>query len=372
MAGTDSMAPRIQGVVWVITAMALITANVRFYIKWKYRGKLWYDDYILVAAVIFLLANVGLFQKTVSLGYGNHFADIIDDNPLNIRTIVMYLQILSALIRLSTTSARISFATTLLQLVNYYEKRFVWFSIITLAAVAMPAVIFPFVSCIPYEKIFDPSIPGTCTGDAVSLGYFIFEAAYTSFIDFALVVLPWRVLSRIQLRRVEKLGASLAMSLGILSGVVTIVKATYTEQIRDDDFTYSSADLTIWNVVEPASIIMAASIPNLRVFVLKNSRHLKPGLKIGSSSGLDIRGRSRKTDELSLENVHNAMGMISAGTDRRRGDGRTWVTSRDGDSAKSNYYASRALPRLAIMQTSTFAVEYLEEPSPTLSPLKDR
>ncbi|KAK5627408.1 hypothetical protein RRF57_003123 [Xylaria bambusicola] len=349
--------------------------------------------------------------------------------PRNIRTIVIYLQVLSALIRLSTTSARISFATTLLRLVNKYEKRVVWFSIITLAAVAIPSAIFPFVSCIPYEKIFDPSIPGTCRGDAVSLGYFTFEAAYTSFIDFALVVLPWRVLSRIQvqtqkrvvplsksltLRRVEKLGASLAMSLGILppanptrSGVVTIVKATYIDQIRSNDFTYSSADLTIWNVVESASIIMAASIPNLRVFVLKNSRHLKSSFRIGSSNGLDIRGRSRKTDEISLENIHRTsthsriphvlwqslppymslcflkyhnpllgiVKVISGGADRRRGEGRTWVTSRergDGDSEKGIYYATRALPRLAIMQKTTYAVEYLEEPSPTLSPLKDR
>lgn len=96
--------------------------------------------------------------------------------PLNLRSIVMYLQVLSAVVRLATSLARISFATTLLQLVTPGEKRFVWLAIITLAAVAIPAVILPFVSCIPYEKIFDPSIPGTCTGQVVELGYFYFEA----------------------------------------------------------------------------------------------------------------------------------------------------------------------------------------------------
>ena len=69
--------------------------------------------------------------------------------------------------------------------------------------------------------------------------------------------------------------------------------------------------------------------------------------------------------------------VISAGTDRRRGEGRAWITSRergDGESEKSIYYnyATGDLPRLAIVQTSTFAVEYPEEPSPVVSPRKDR
>ena len=42
----------VQGIIWAITALSLLIANVRFYIKWKYRGKLWYDDYILLGAAV--------------------------------------------------------------------------------------------------------------------------------------------------------------------------------------------------------------------------------------------------------------------------------------------------------------------------------
>ncbi|KAI0433060.1 hypothetical protein F5Y09DRAFT_300183 [Xylaria sp. FL1042] len=375
MEATDSMAPLIQVFTWVITALSLGVANLRLYIKWKYRGTLWYDDHLLVASVVFLLANAGLIQRTVILGYGQHIDKIIADMPLRIRTIIMYLQVLSGVVRLSTTSARISFAVTLLQLSDEREKRFVWFAILTLPTVAIPAIIFPFVSCIPYDKIFDPSIPGICMDEGVSIGYFIFEAAYTSFIDFALVVVPWRILSKLQLRRVEKLGASLAMSLGILSGIVTIVKASYTSEITDYDFTYSSSTLTIWNMVEPAAVIIAASLPNLRVFIVKNSGNLKASLRIGSNSGLGSGGKTRKTSDIDLDNVQNTMKAVSTGTEKRREERTTWITPRekgDNDSEKSILRVTGALPSAGIVQTSTFAVEYPKETHPGASCLKDR
>ncbi|RWA08761.1 hypothetical protein EKO27_g6337 [Xylaria grammica] len=337
MAATDTHAPLIEGFVWGITGLCIL-----------------FD----------VIVNASLVQKIVMLGYGNHVVDILEANPVNFKEILIYLQVISGLVRLSTNVARVSFAATLLQLSNKKERRFVWFAITTLLAVTTPAIIFPFVSCRPYARIFDPSVPGTCINGRVSIDYFIFEGAYTAFIDFALVALPWRILSKLQLRRVEKLGASLAMSLGVLSGVVTLVKASYTTRITDMDWTYSSIDLTMWNIVEPASVIIAASVPNLRVFALKNSKNLKESLKFGSGTRLGSRGKSRKADDIYLDNVQSTIKAISAGTDKRRGEGKAWITSReavDDDSAKSILHEAMELPASGIVQTSTFTIEYPEE-----------
>ncbi|KAF2970066.1 hypothetical protein GQX73_g3504 [Xylaria multiplex] len=197
-------------------------------------------------------------------------------------------------------------------------------------------------------------------------------AAYTAFIDFALVALPWKILSKLQLRRVEKLGASLAMSLGLLSGVITLVKTSYTTRIVDRDWTYSSIDLTIWNVVEPGSVIIAASVPNLRVFFVNKSKNLKASLRLGSNTRLGSRRTAQKTDDIYLDNVQDTIKAISAGTDKRRGEGKAWITARehsDGDSVKSILHDARDLPASGIVQTSTFAIEYPEETH--LSPTRD-
>ncbi|GAW19025.1 hypothetical protein ANO14919_085090 [Xylariales sp. No.14919] len=364
MAATDTHAPLIEGFVWGITGLCILFVSLRLYIKSKYRGILWWDDYTLIASMVLVIVNASLVQKIVMLGYGNHVVDILEASPINFKEILIYLQVISGLVRLSTNVARVSFAATLLQLSNKKERRFVWFAITTLLAVTTPAIIFPFVSCRPYARIFDPSVPGTCINGRVSIDYFIFEGAYTAFIDFALVALPWRILSKLQLRRVEKLGASLAMSLGVLSGVVTLVKASYTTRITDMDWTYSSIDLTMWNIVEPASVIIAASVPNLRVFALKNSKNLKASLKFGSGTRLGSRGKSRKVDDIYLDNVQSTIKAISAGTDKRRGEGKAWITSReavDDDSAKSILHEAMELPASGIVQTSTFTIEYPEE-----------
>ncbi|KAI1753334.1 hypothetical protein F4782DRAFT_90539 [Xylaria castorea] len=367
MAATDSMAPLIQGLVWTITGISMLFFSLRLYIKWKYRGKLWYDDYLLIASMAFLLVNAGLIQKIIALGYGKHIEEIIATMPRELRWIITYIQILSGVVRLSTNLARVSFAVTLLQLSNTREKQFVWFAITTLLAVTTPAIILPFVSCRPYDKIFDPDIPGTCIGRGVSVGYFIFEGAYTSLVDFSLVILPWRILSRVQIRRVEKLGACVAMSLGVLSGVVTIVKVIYTNQIIDFDFTYSSADLTIWNMVEPASVIIAATLPNLRVFIAKNTANLRGAFRLGSNTQLGTLRKSQKTDDVDMDKVQNTMKAISAGTDKRRGEATAWITAKaqgDGDSERSILRDVRALPKSGIVQTNTFAVEYREAVHP--------
>ncbi|GAP91741.1 hypothetical protein SAMD00023353_7400420 [Rosellinia necatrix] len=371
MAATDTTAPLIQGLAWTITALSLWFCILRLFIKWKYRGKLWYDDYTLAASMAFLLVNTGLIQSITALGYGKHVKDIVATAPQNIRRIVMHLQFLSGVVRLSTNLARVSFGITLLQLSNEREKLFVWFAITTLLAVTTPAIILPFVSCIPYDKIFDPTIPGTCINEGVSIGYFVFEGAWTSLVDFSLVALPWRVLSRLQIRRVEKLGASIAMSLGVLSGVVTIIRTIHTNQIIDEDWTYTSAGLTIWNMVEPAAVIIAASLPNLRVFIVKNTANLKAGIKAGSKTRLcsrgKCRGKCRKADEIYLDKVQSTMKAISAGSATGRGEATAWITSRatgDDDSEKSILHNAGAIPSTGIVQTNTFAVEYPEETRP--------
>lgn len=117
-------------------------------------------------------------------------------------------------------------------------------------------------------------------------------------------------------------------------------------------------------MVEPASVIIAASLPNLRVFIAKSTANLRASLRLGSNTRLGTPRKWHKTDDIYMDNVQKTMRAISAGTDRRRGEATTWITSKtqgDGESEKSILGDARALPSSGIVQTSTFAVEYPEE-----------
>jgi len=124
------------------------------------------------------MANAGVIQTILGLGYGQHVKDIMAKDPGNIRKILIYLMAASGIIRLSTNIARVSFAMTLLRLANEKEKIFVWFAITSLLAVMTPAIILPFATCSPFEKIFDQSIPGTCIDKRASIGYFYFQGGW--------------------------------------------------------------------------------------------------------------------------------------------------------------------------------------------------
>lgn len=84
--------------------------------------------------------------------------------------------------------------------------------------------------------------------------------------DFALVAISWSVVSKLQMRSTrEKVGLGVALSMGVVAGATSIVKAAILPTLAEGDITYTSASLHIWSIAEPSVTIMAASIPLLRV-----------------------------------------------------------------------------------------------------------
>lgn len=91
-----------------------------------------------------------------------------------------------------------------------------WFSIVTLCVIAIPSITLPWIICIPFGKVFDPRIPGHCIPKSIIINFGTFDSAYAAFVDFALAGLAWKILWNLQMKRTEKIGVGVAMSLGIL------------------------------------------------------------------------------------------------------------------------------------------------------------
>jgi hypothetical protein len=83
--------------------------------------------------------------------------------------------------------------------------------------------IFGLAKCTPFERVMDKSIPGTCW-DKTKLAKFQLFAAqslniitdYSAILDFVLALLPWQILMRLTMKRREKVGVAVAMSLGAM------------------------------------------------------------------------------------------------------------------------------------------------------------
>lgn len=143
--------------------------------------------------------------------------------------------------------------------------------------------IFGLAKCTPFEKVYNSKVPGTCW-DKNKLGKFqLFAAYYSAILDFVLAFIPWQILKDLTMKRREKVGVAVAMSLGAVAGATGIVKSVMVVHMTDPDITYSRVDLTIWTLSEPAVSIMAISIPVL---------YVHPMLHYYLASLLGCRGRN--------------------------------------------------------------------------------
>lgn len=97
--------------------------------------------------------------------------------------------------------------------------------------------------------------------------YGVFGGAYSGVIDIVLAFLSWSIVWRLQMKRKEKIGVAVAMSMGVFAGCAAFVKCSKLLLLLNGDFTYEGYNLVIWGASEVAITFMAASIPVLRVLV---------------------------------------------------------------------------------------------------------
>nr|MCV5142752.1 hypothetical protein [Escherichia coli] len=70
----------------------------------------------------------------------------------------------------------------------------------------------------------------------------------------------------------EKVGITVAMSMGVFAGVASIIKASELPTMGNSNFTFDSVNLVIWGIAESAITIVAASIPILRALLKEATR----------------------------------------------------------------------------------------------------
>ncbi|TDZ33335.1 hypothetical protein C8035_v011443 [Colletotrichum spinosum] len=208
-----------------------------------------------------LAISVSFNSYIVSLGFGRHIWTISHESK---REINLFTILVATFGILATTLSKTSFALTLYRIVtNAWTKYFLIFVIVTINLSMNLVWIFGFAKCTPLERVWDTNVPGVCWDKTHLVRYQLFAAYYSAILDFVLAFLPWPILMAATMRRRERLGVAIAMSLGAIAGACGIVKAVLVVHMTSTDITYDRVDLTIWTLTEPAASIMAVSIPVL-------------------------------------------------------------------------------------------------------------
>ncbi|KAK4224804.1 hypothetical protein QBC38DRAFT_511481 [Podospora fimiseda] len=261
----DDRGPQLLHVSWGLTVLASVFIILRLTCKRiNQRRTLWWDDYILIACWAVIIANdvvLTILVTEFKLGRHSWEMEIADHKKFWVTIGARGSLIITAIVW-----AKTSFAVTLLRLTEGPTKHLLWFLIITMNIAMGGSAIAPWIQCTPVKASWDKTIEAKCWPLDALNKLWMATGGYSAAIDFTLAVIPWTFLYGMSLKKTEKWGILIAMSMSVIAGVVAIVKCIKLPALLGGDL-YDGVEAMIWDVTEATVTMTACCIPALRVLV---------------------------------------------------------------------------------------------------------
>lgn len=211
----NTMGPTLLATLWTLIVISGIFLALRVYCRLSRARSLWWDDSLLIASwVCILVTDIITTWLVVNVNWGVHSWDF--DFVNNLGKMLLPLVVRGTFSITALAWSKTAFAVTLLRLTDGWTKKTVWFLIITINVFLGLSAMLPWLSCTPLKGAW-ASVPNTkCWDKKVMLYINIFSGAWSAAADVALALLPWSFLRSLQMKNKEKVGAGVAMSMGIL------------------------------------------------------------------------------------------------------------------------------------------------------------
>lgn len=197
---------------WALTGFAAAFLALRVYVKMSLKKGLWWDDWLLIASSLICFATCILTTILVKdFGMGHHSYDIV---ILDTSRWILILDSRATTTLTALAWTKTAFAVSLLRLTMGRTRAFVWFLIVTLNIAMVFSALVPWIQCQPVAKRWRFELEGQCWPLGVGIKIWIATGALSSLYDFILAGLPWTFLYSLTLKKKEKLGILVAMSMG--------------------------------------------------------------------------------------------------------------------------------------------------------------
>ena len=200
-----------------------------------------------------------------SLGFGAHFGCFPMSQAIVLFKNGLALDI-SFLLSLGFSRASVGLLLIRLFAIRKTARYSIWALVIFqgLVAILTIAIISP--RCDPIEKLWDPSVPGTCFSAEAVTAVLYLNGAVSIFSDFVLALSPIYVLWNIQMSTRNKATVCVLLGLGFIPAASAFARTIYGCRTQTSDPTYTNA----WNAfaitIEACFVIISGSIPILRSF----------------------------------------------------------------------------------------------------------
>ncbi|KAK8137612.1 hypothetical protein PG984_003105 [Apiospora sp. TS-2023a] len=288
--------PLIMELTWTFTTISILALAVRFHVRRKSR-MLWWDDWIMLLALICQVGAQACMTRAYLWGLGKHDLDItVDPQLINIQK-WNYITIIPSL--LASSVARISAAILLIRLFGS-KTWFKWYLIVftstmfILVVAAAPvlwtqskpveAIWNPFVKTVPRSPLVRRGLLYTIQGTIVyppSSGAGLLTVAVfanfaclamLTFSDLTYLLFPTMFVYKLNMPLRGKMGLVILMMLSLVTMTLSLLK---TIQIKvsvasavdnTQDTQYRTSIIQVWSGVEQSLVITLSCVPTLRTW----------------------------------------------------------------------------------------------------------
>ncbi|KAI4663737.1 uncharacterized protein J4E78_004155 [Alternaria triticimaculans] len=319
---------------------------------------------------------LGLTIAAVQAGNGRHFSVLSDEQKSGA---ILYTLAGFPPGIFSFGIPKLAVVALLTRITNPSRKHriFLWAMTGGCLLILFGCVIIIFAQCTPSRSQWDFSVQGTCWSPWILIYYAIVAGTISAVVDLYLAIYPAVVLYGLQINLKKKIALSAALGLGSIAAAVAVYKSTRLPALASPDFSYDTADITIWTSIEGNSIIIGACIPTLQplfdrifgrgIFGSSRGEQGPSGYRSRSRSGVKLATIGSKTLRSAKQHGKSGVSETTLGHDSQ--DSILSPVFRNGSEE------SKVEPNSGITRTQHLTVEYedvTEQTRPSYSPCDTR
>ncbi|KIW58019.1 hypothetical protein PV05_02571 [Exophiala xenobiotica] len=251
------------GVSIMLTVFSSIFVSARLWTRLFRSRSFGWDDAFLGLAMAGSWAGQGLTIAQVTRGLGLTISKV---QPSNFVPMLKYTQFAIFTNGISMCFMKVGIGLSLLRL--NLSKPLNWAVVgCIILSLLVNLIVFPgiFGQCQPMNKLWDPSVEGTCWPERASLAFAYTQTVGNILTDFAFTFGPLFYLSKVKVSQYNKWALRGVFLIGLLATACAIAKATeLPKNETSTDPTYDTVSLTLWVIAEISAGLFAASLPPLK------------------------------------------------------------------------------------------------------------
>ncbi|KAI1747579.1 hypothetical protein F4782DRAFT_535240 [Xylaria castorea] len=296
---TDDLGPAFRAVIVIFLVVSVLVISLRFWSRAlstvsQNKSRFWWDDWLALAATVFVLGQFSLTLKILDLGGGKHIWLVpLDDLAVMYKMLFATYIVFNTALVLAKASALIFLSRVFPSYANPpWFNIAIWIIHSLNFAMYLGIVLGTFLMCNPVQKNWIPTLPGYCgTPSRLYIG----SAVPNTAIDLFILILPVPMIWRLHMCRSRKAGITAVFVLGYSSVVVSIGRlATILTagNSLNTDFTYEGIPFYYWITAEVPIMLFSICLPAMLPLARNINQHFYQPLKYNISSLVSSNKRS--------------------------------------------------------------------------------